>query len=114
MIPMSNKQQNTTNPTTSNHAIDDQFLDDGQADLDIVSLSSVNDDGPSTSTPSSSPSVMGEQSLSGDMPDPESDDNVLENAHAVGLALEEDEEHPKPLNIAADINKAEEYRKTHE
>lgn len=111
---MSNKQKKTTNPTASTPPIDDQFVDDSQADIDVISLSSVNDDGASTSTPSSSPSVIGEQSLSGDMPDPESDDDVLENAHAVGLALEEDEEHPKPLNIAADINNAEEYRKTHE
>ena len=59
------------------------------------------------------PSVIGEQSVSGDMPDPESDDDTLENEHEVGLKLNEDEEHPKPLDLAGDMNKAEEYHKRH-
>jgi hypothetical protein len=55
----------------------------------------------------------GEQSVSGDMPDPASDDDTLENAHAVGLRLNEDEEHPQELDIASDLDKAEEYQRTH-
>lgn len=55
-----------------------------------------------------SPSVQGEESVSGDMPDPESADDTLMNAHAMGEQLDEDLEHPKPLDIAGDIDKAEE------
>lgn len=56
---------------------------------------------------------QGEQSVSGSTPDPESDDDTLENAHNMGLQLNEDDEHPQPLNLAADIDKAEEYHRTH-
>lgn len=52
-------------------------------------------------------SVRSEQKVSGDMPHPESDDNALDNAHDVGIAPDADEEHPKPLNIAGDVAKAE-------
>ena len=55
-----------------------------------------------------SPAVQGEESISGDMPDPDSDDDTLANAHAVGEQLDEDLEHPKPVDIARDIDKAEE------
>ena len=60
-----------------------------------------------------SPASAGEASESGSTPDPESDDDVLANAHDMGIALGEDEEHPKELNIADDIDKAEEYQRTH-
>ncbi len=60
-----------------------------------------------------SPSVQGEESVSGDMPDPESADDTLANAHAMGMQLDEDLEHPKPLDLAGDIDKAEEaFRKS--
>jgi hypothetical protein len=55
-----------------------------------------------------SPAIQGEESVSGLMPDPESDDDTLMNAHAVGEQLDEDLEHPKPLDIGRDINEAEE------
>lgn len=59
------------------------------------------------------PGEVGESSVSGDMPDPDSDDDTLENAHSAGLRLNEDEEHPQELDIASDIDKAEEYQRTH-
>lgn len=59
------------------------------------------------------PNVKGEQEISGDMPDPASDDDTLENAHKAGIALNEDEEHPQELDIGGDIDKAEEYKRTH-
>jgi len=59
------------------------------------------------------PEVKGEQSDSGDMPVPSSDDDTLANAQAVGLRQDEDPEHPKPLDIASDIDKAEEYQRSH-
>ncbi|HSW96709.1 MAG TPA: hypothetical protein VLF89_02695 [Candidatus Saccharimonadales bacterium] len=60
-----------------------------------------------------SPAVQGEQSVSGDMPDAESDDDTLENAQAVGTQMDEDLEHPEELDIARDIDAAEEYIRTH-
>lgn len=59
------------------------------------------------------PQMQDERSFTGHMPDVESDDNVLEIQHTMGLALNEDEEHPKPITIASDIDKAEEYKRTH-
>lgn len=57
------------------------------------------------------PSVLGEQAISGDMPDVESDDDMLLNSHGVGLRLDEDYENPKPLDIARDVNAAESNRR---
>jgi len=49
----------------------------------------------------------GADKVSGTEPDLESDDDTLENAHEVGLQLDEDYSHPEPLDIARDVNKAE-------
>lgn len=38
-----------------------------------------------TLDPEYAPNVHGEQSVSGDMPDPESDDDTVRNAHIMGL-----------------------------
>ena len=65
------------------------------------------------STADMQPESADEQSMSGSTPHPESDDDLLENAHAVGEQLEEDEEHPKEVDIARDIDKNEEYLRTH-
>jgi hypothetical protein len=51
----------------------------------------------------------GEQTISGDMPDIESDDDLLQNAKDVGMQLEEDDEHPQELDIARDIDNAEKH-----
>lgn len=61
-----------------------------------------------TATP---PSVAGEQSVSGDNPDPESDDDVSQNAADMGIGLDADDEHPKELDIASDVDKSEEEQK---
>ena len=60
-----------------------------------------------------SPQEFGEESVSGSMPDPESDDDMLENAWKMGLYTKDDEEHPQELNIAKEIEKAEKYKLTH-
>ncbi len=60
-----------------------------------------------------SPAEAGEQSVSGDMPTPDSDDDTLANAQAVGTQTEEDPEHPEELDIGRDIDEAEEYERTH-
>jgi len=57
-----------------------------------------------------SPEREGIESVSGTNPSPESDDNVLDNAHKVGL-YEGDKE--QELGLGEEINKGEEYEKTH-
>jgi len=58
-----------------------------------------------------SPSVRGNNSISGSTPGLESDDDVLQNAHQMGIAPNADFQNPKPLNIAEDINNAEKSRR---
>lgn len=67
----------------------------------------INADGNETIHEHTPPHILGEQSASGDMPDPGSDDDTLNMSHQVGLRLDEDEENPQPLNIAADVAAAE-------
>ena len=64
--------------------------------------------GNGTLNESVSPEMFGEQSVSGDMPDPASDDDTLKNAQYMGFALDAESDHPKPLDMASDIDKAEE------
>jgi len=63
--------------------------------------------------PYSQPENLGEQSVSGTTPDPSADDDTLENAHSVGTQLDEDEEHREEVDIARDIDAAENYIRTH-
>ena len=59
------------------------------------------------------PSIAGETSISGDMPEPESDDDTLANVQFMGQQLNEDIQHPKELDIGRDLNDAEQYLRTH-
>ncbi|GEM_PF-6738239 len=52
-----------------------------------------------------------ENDISGTTPDPESDDDVLENAHQVGVGLDEDLENPEELDISKDVERAERYHR---
>lgn len=52
-------------------------------------------------------SKTGEQTVSGSMPDPESDDDTLENAHKFGLYKDQDEEHPGELGVDEEVHKDE-------
>jgi hypothetical protein len=63
------------------------------------------------STATTSPAQRGGNAVSGSQPDVESDDDVLENAHQVGIAVNEDLENPTELNIAQDVQDAEELRR---
>jgi hypothetical protein len=81
---------------------------------DNVLLESLRENavGNETINHSTPPHIAGEQSVSGDMPDPGSDDDTLENAQQMGYQIDEDPEHPKPLNMASDFDKGElEHRK---
>lgn len=53
----------------------------------------------------------GEEKISGSVPDLESDDDMLENAHEMGLYKADDGEHPQELNLAGEVMKAEENRR---
>lgn len=55
----------------------------------------------------------GEASESGENADLESDDDVMKQAHQMGIGLNDTSEHPEELNIAKDINDAEDYQKDH-
>lgn len=61
----------------------------------------------------SPPSFQDGQSISGSMPDPESDDDTLENAKNAGFQLNEDSEHPEAVDAGRDIDDAEDYNRTH-
>lgn len=60
-----------------------------------------------------SPQGEGEESISGTIAGLESDDDVLKAVHEMGIGLSEDYEHPKELDIAYDIQKAERHKRTH-
>ncbi|MCL5784231.1 MAG: hypothetical protein M1142_02665 [Patescibacteria group bacterium] len=49
----------------------------------------------------------GEQTTSGSTPDPESDDDTLDDAHEAGLYENQDEDHPGELGIDEEIHKDE-------
>lgn len=61
-----------------------------------------------TTSQPSSPARYGEESVSGDMPTPQSDDDLLQNAQDVGTQIQEDPEHPEEVDIGRDVDKAEE------
>jgi hypothetical protein len=92
-------QKRTPINSDANKSPDEILLDE---------LKGTADDTINSTTP---PSSLGDVSISGDMPDLQSDDNTLDNEHAVGLRLDEDEENPRPLNIAGDVMAAEKRRR---
>lgn len=108
--------QNTTNP------IDGDDLLDEVDDDETGNLLSANDPSVRAKIVSTKDESLAEleewedsgdeggESISGLMPDLESDEDLLENSHAVGLRLDEDEDNPKELNIAADVAAAEAER----
>jgi len=101
---MNNKNDNIKHQTTESYdkpVNNDTFKQDME-ELKKLSNSSLE-----------SPSERGSNSISGSTPLPTSDDDVLQNAHQMGIAPNEDLEHPKPLNIAKNIDDAERYRREH-
>ena len=58
------------------------------------------------------PEIVGEQSISGSASDPEEveEEDTLEDVQDVGLYQDVDEEHPRELDIAKEIDKAEEHQ----
>jgi len=97
---MKHSQKNNT--SSLNTAVDNNTFQQDMKELDIEANQST-----------MSPGQRGSNSVSGSTPDPESDDDVLENAHQVGIAPDADLENPTELNIAKDVAESEEYLRTH-
>jgi hypothetical protein len=85
---------------------DEDVLND-QDDLQIRQFRTHGDE---TLDDAASPQLLGEQSVSGDMADPESDDDMLENAHQMGLQMGADDDNPQELDMAGDVAAAERRR----
>jgi len=100
---MVNINSNTKNPIVVSY---DEPVDNGTFKQDMQELNQK------SNSSLDSPSERGNKSVSGSNPDLESDDDVLQNAHQMGVAPNADFEHPTELNIAKDINNAEKSRKT--
>lgn len=80
-------------------------------DPDVISIDELREDGFSAGNllveDTVSLELADSQSISGHMSDPDSDNDILANAQDMGIAIDEDEENPVELNIAADVDKAE-------
>ena len=111
--PTDEKADQSTNLPSAFDAVVNQKLDrlkatETEEELFIFPIGGAGNDTLHAYTP---PSIYGEQSVSGDMADPESDDDTLLNSHQMGLRLDEDYENPQPLDIARDVASAEAYRR---
>lgn len=71
----------------------------------------ANDDEDKKHRKTVTPAQEGEGKISGSTPDLESDDDMLENAHEMGLYKADDGEHPQELNIADQVMAAEKKRR---
>lgn len=87
--------------------------DDNIVKPDIISLDQLEqEEKPKKSF--ESPQMEGETSVSGSMPDPESDDDVLKNAHDMGLQRGETfNSQPQEMNSAKDLDSNEDNAHTH-
>lgn len=89
------------------------LTDDDESDSeDELILDQLADATNNTINESSPPSVLGEQSVSGEMADPESDDDTLLNAQHVGLQVGADYDNPQELNTAEDVAEGERLHKS--
>ncbi|HVZ67655.1 MAG TPA: hypothetical protein VG917_05350 [Patescibacteria group bacterium] len=87
-------------------------MNDDNNNPTIVSLDDVEKDLEEKKDPTLSPERQDEQSISGSMPDPESDDDTLKNAQNVDEQYGESTEAPQEIDINRDVNEAEESIKT--
>lgn len=95
-----NQLLNTTDPRQQARKTVDELLLEEIGQGDDADLSD-----------SSSPAELGEASESGSASSPDSDNDTLLNEQQVGLHIDEDEEHPQPVDIAAEVEKAERERR---
>ncbi len=87
--------------------------DDNNTKPDVISLEQLEQE-EKPEKEFQSPQMEGESSVSGSMPDPESDDDVLKNAHDMGLQRGETfNSQPQELDIAKDIDSNEKHSQDH-
>ncbi len=93
-----------------------QVKDQSESDIEAVKTGVASDFGDqdglkyinTQDAPYIHPENTGEQDAAGgSMPDPRTDDDVLEMAQRAGFQMEEDPEHPEEVDMARDINRAE-------
>lgn len=98
----------STNPKTKTPIVTSysKRVDNGTLRQDIEELNQK------ASSSLESPAERGSDWVSGSTPDPSSDDDVLQNAHQMGIAPDADLRNPKELNIAKDVRAAERSRRT--
>lgn len=83
-----------------------------QNDPDVISLEQLErEEEPKKGF--STPQLDGESSVSGSMPDPESDDDTLKNAHDMGLQRGENYDNSEPLDLSRDVDTNEKYQQNH-
>ncbi len=81
---------------------------------DIISLDELAQEEKPKVDHALSPEREDEMSVSGSMPDPESDDDVLKNAHDMGLQRGETfNSKPQELDLDRDLDSNDDYAKTH-
>lgn len=101
-----------TNDSQRSHAHQGESLESGDRQVASARDALRESDDETLSVLPAPPHTVGEHTVSGSSPDPVSDDDTLRNSHEVGLRLDEDYEHPKELNIAADVAAAERRRRS--
>ena len=81
---------------------------------DIISLDELEHEEKPKVDHTLSPEREDEMSVSGSMPDPESDDDVLKNAHDMGLQRGETfNSKPQELDLDRDLDSNDDFAKTH-
>lgn len=87
-------------------------MSDDNQDPQVITLDALEQEEEVKKEPLS-PEREDEQSVSGSMPDPTSDDDTLKNAQAVDLQAGESTEHPEEIDISRDVNQDEDIIKSH-
>lgn len=87
--------------------------DDNITKPDVISLEQLEREEHPDVDHTLSPEREDEMSVSGHMPDPESDDDTLANAHQMGLQRGETYDNALELNLDRDLDSNDTYAKTH-
>jgi len=107
IIIMNTSNKKTDLPDEKGHSDDvtlDTPVDTGTLQEDLKKL------GNASNTSVNSPNFRGSHSALGSQPAPESDDDVLKNAHEMGIAPNASTDKVTPLNLAKDLEDAEKNR----
>lgn len=111
MISQKKLQTSPTQQVIEELEVDDGNTDGKSASSTVIRFPQHRDKQEDMHASDTQPYEQGEQSVSGSSP--EADDDTLANAQAVGMQLGEDEEHPQELDIARDVDAAEQSLRDH-